>query len=149
MTDLAALLQPCKWEVCPGATEDELVEAEGIIGVPLPEDLKEVLRWSNGGKGWIGTDDRPAFFWLHSTVEIAQDYRDGFCAFHGVVLIGTNGSREHFALDYREDPQQPRLVALDLTQDHPESILAVGTSFGHGLRRLAAGESYFNEPAAP
>jgi len=131
-----AALGVAGFEGRPGATEEEIAQAEQTLGVRFPDDYRAFLRWSDGGGGWIGT--AYAAFW--STEELPKRNADYAIpeSVPGAVGIGSDGGGECLALDYRANASAPRLVFLPfIGMDDADSAWVLGDSFADGLAQLA------------
>jgi hypothetical protein len=82
-----------------------VTEAQGELGVQLPADYVQFLRWGDGWEGWVGKsyvrllgrDDLP---WANDA-----DFRLGF---PGLIAVGGDGGLETFALDFRLERRRSR-----------------------------------------
>lgn len=75
----------------------DLDRAESALHVQLPADLRAFLLETGGGSGWIG--EGYAVFWGPGEL---IDQNDGYRVdefFPGLVLIGSDGGGEAFAVD--------------------------------------------------
>lgn len=96
--------------------ESELLEAEAALGRPLPAAWRDYLRGPSWFRaGWLGSGVYVALYPPHEMLEIQRAWGAGTDAHPGVALIGGDGSREHLALDLREDPAPVILVDITST----------------------------------
>jgi hypothetical protein len=85
----------------PGATPDMVRRIESSLGIRFPPDYFEFLTQANGGEGWVG--QQYLQLWR---VEQIPEFNEGYNAselFPGLVLIGSDGGDEAYALDVRSD----------------------------------------------
>lgn len=88
-----------KMNLNPGVAPDVIRQLESHLGIRLPVDYFEFLTEANGGEGWIG--QQYLQLWR---VEDIPEFNEGYGAselFPGLVLIGSDGGGEAFALDTR------------------------------------------------
>ena len=82
------------------ATSDEIVRAEDELGLKLPEDYRQFLLCANGGEGFIGPNSYAMLWQVGDLYRFNQEYQAQQHA-PGLLLIGSNGGGEGFALDFR------------------------------------------------
>lgn len=121
---------------------DGAIEAlERIAPIELPEELLQLLRYSNGGEGPIPV--QPWWFVLDSAEQIAATARLGTLTefFPSLFVFGGNGGGEAFALDWR-DPEISPVVCFDMTNiDLEESIMLVAPDFSAFVTLLGRDEA--------
>lgn len=133
MKTLIEMLTDAEDNKRPGATDVAIRSLEARLGVRLPDDHKNFLRWSNGWDGEFGS----TWLSLDDVESIADANDDGFReSFAGYVAIGGNGGLETYALDYRDGPQPNALVALDRVSADLDDIWRIGSSLTESLARL-------------
>ena len=138
---LRRLFEGGDWTRRAGATDARIADAERTLGVALPSDLRELLRWCDGGSGRIGRGD--AYLQLYGVGEILEAQES--CP-AGLVPIGSDGGGDTYALNYRVSTTRPALVALDLISPE-ESMTPFGYDFRDGIEQLAAAGRVFRIPA--
>ncbi len=123
------------WSKKPGASMDDIMRTEDVLGVRFPADYQSFLRWSNGGEGDIG--GRHFALWdVDSIPRLNRDYAlDRYLP--GVVGIGTDGGGICYALDYSAGPDAPKFVHIPLGDLDPAAVV-LGHSFQDGLERALA-----------
>jgi hypothetical protein len=115
-----------------GATDAEIGTAEGLLGVTLPDDLKDFYRWSDGWDGFYGE----APLQIDALVDLQSHNDPQFRQLYpGVIAIGGNGGLETYALDYRGGSTSSGLVAFDAIAGL-ESALRIAESFAEALDML-------------
>ena len=137
MEDLIEAIEE-SWYKEPGATEEQLRQAESALGFPLPEDYKAFMRWSNGGGGRIG-----GTYLALWNIEDVREANESYGIDHylpGVVGVGTDGGSQSYAFDYRAKNDMPSLIRVDLGDLDPESVIFVSHSFRAALERALRGE---------
>ena len=127
------------WSKKPGASMDDIMWTERVLGVRFPADYQSFLRWSNGGEGDIG--GRHFDLWdVDRVLRLNKAYAlDRYLP--GVVGIGTDGGGICYALDYSAGPDNPRFVHVPLGDLDPAAIVVLGHSFQEGLERALASVS--------
>jgi hypothetical protein len=85
----------------PGACAEEIERLREASPYPVPEELVELLQFSNGGEGDLGLP--PRLLMLDDIADIVAGLRDPFLLenFPGFVFFGGNGGLERLALDCR------------------------------------------------
>jgi len=132
MEDLIKIIAP-SWFKKPGATPEQIKQAEAALGVEFPSDYKTFLSWSNGGEGQIG--NRYFSFWSAEEIkELNEDYQIGKYL-PGIVGIGTDGGDECYAFDYRKRPEAPSVVQCPLGDLDFSSISVLGDTFRDCIER--------------
>jgi hypothetical protein len=105
----------------PGS-DDEIAHTEAHVGLDFPPDYRSFLTENGGGEGFVGE----GYARLASPTELIgmhDGYEDG-TLFEGLVLIGSNGGGEAFAIDRNSD----RYVMTPFIGDAPDTrIDAAGT----------------------
>lgn len=78
-----------------GVFEEELLAAERQLSARFPDEYKELLLFSNGAAGVIGTQEMH-FFSLEETIEANVTFRNSR---DGLLIFGSNGGGEAYAFD--------------------------------------------------
>jgi len=107
----------------PGATEDDIDDAEEILKIKFPGDYREFLRISNGFEGFINQ-----FYLRLIPVGFIHDDSLDYCSerFAWALYLGTNGGGEMVVLDTRKQPFEFGLLPY-LGED--DDIIYLGNSF--------------------
>ena len=98
----------------PGASEEQLLRLQSDLGIELPADYLDALRFSNGAEGDLGGTE----FWLQlwpacEVLTAIEGYRIRETA-PGLVPIATDGGGTLFGIDARSrDPQRMDYVQFD------------------------------------
>lgn len=130
MEDLIKIIAP-SWFKKPGATAEQIKQAEAALGIEFPSDYKTFLSWSNGGEGQIG--NIYFSFWSADEIkELNEDYQISKYL-PGIVGIGTDGGGQCYALDYRMYPENPPLIQCPLGDLDFSSIVDLGSTFRDGI----------------
>jgi hypothetical protein len=113
--NIATLLaQPGRsWDAVPGAAEDAIRRLVSLSPVRLPDELLDLLRFSDGGEGELAL--APCWFVLDSVAEIVRGLQDPVEReeYPGFVFFGGNGGLERIALDAREGAEPWPVVMID------------------------------------
>ncbi|HEY5328610.1 MAG TPA: SMI1/KNR4 family protein [Acidobacteriaceae bacterium] len=118
----------------PGAPAAVITESETSLGLALPAEYIEFLKYSNGGSGFIGSVEY-VIFW--KTEELAplniayevQKYTPG------LLIFGSNGGGEAYGFDTRSAAcpiVRIPFIVMDWNDARP-----MGDSFFAFLRRLS------------
>jgi hypothetical protein len=120
--------------VNPGASDEQLSEVEEALGIMLPAGLRSFLSETNGldatesGVRLHGTDDITALN-LHG---------DGVHDSHpGLLVVGSDGSREQVGLDLRTP--EPPVVLVDITSEGWNSGYLQASRFSEFLDHVRRG----------
>ena len=122
-------------ELRPGAT-DEVVESLGTqLGVALPKDYVDFLRFSNGAEGLLGSEDgKYIIFWpaeeiVHSNREYSiREY------FPELIVFGKNAATAAYAFDALSSPMS--VIEADFID--PDYCEKRGDDFMDFLSKMAA-----------
>jgi hypothetical protein len=114
-------------------SEALLVTAEALIRYELPRDLRDFLFRTGGGEGWIGEGYVRIYSPQH-LVQAHQGYRSHEFI-PGLVLIGTDGGGEAFAIER----DSGRYVMTPFVGDEPAVRIDAGGSFEELLAFVARG----------
>ena len=89
------------WQLNSGASEAAIHEATTLLGYSLPSDYVQLLQQYNGGEGFIGEN----YLILWKAEELGTFNREYEVKHYapGLVLFGSNGGGEAYALDMRND----------------------------------------------
>lgn len=127
----------------PGATEQEITDAERDLGIDFPADYRRFLLWSNGWEGFHGS----AYIQLLSVSDVRTHNDELFRrAYPGVAAIGGDGGMEEFALHYR-DGRFHGVVTFDPIAGL-DSAIPLGETFTAAMARLAVEPSPWDAPGA-
>ena len=96
--------------------------------LPLPDELLEFLRFSNGGEGPLAL--APLIFVLDNVERIVQSFDDPFLLeeFPDFLFFGGNGGLETIAFDTRGGMTPWPVVMIDQIAG-PESAVTIAPSF--------------------
>ena len=119
----------------PGASPTTIAKVTGELGVPLPDDYLRLIAASNGVEGFVG-ESYLAVWPIEELPELNassmyEEYADG------VVLFGSNGGNEGFAMVTSVDP--PAYIAVPMGAWHKEDIITLGRSLEEFLGSLSVG----------
>jgi hypothetical protein len=117
----------------PGATDEDIADAEHRIGVVFPVDYRAFLRWSNGWSGDLldwplildGTEDLPD----RNDVNF-QEF------FPGYLAIGGNGGLETYAVRLDASGAPSGVVAIDRNSSDSEDVWPIAPTIAAALARL-------------
>jgi SMI1 / KNR4 family (SUKH-1) len=102
------------------ASSQEITSVEAVFGKPLPDAFRSFLKIANGGDGFHGT--HYAMLWnAREIVELNESYQARAYS-PGLMLIGSNGGGEAYALDSRilsSPVVRVPFVGMDLTLAQP------------------------------
>lgn len=116
----------------PGS-DDEIAHAEAHVGLDLPWDDRSFLAENGGGEGFIGE----GYVKLASPtglIEMHDGYEVG-TFFEGLVLIGSHGAGEAFAIDR----QSGRYLMTPFIGDAPDTRIDAGATLGEFLAFIERG----------
>jgi hypothetical protein len=126
--------------VVAGVTDAALDDAERELGVSLPSDYRDFLRGQDGYAASYGG----AYVEIYSLAAMLAANRDladlQRAACPGLVVFGSDGSREVLGWDYRTDP--PPVVLVSITTESWADALPQAPDFGTLLTQLRATGSY-------
>ena len=147
MDEVIRLFAQHGWLPRSGLGETDIERLEADLGIRFPSDFRAFLRWSNGGEGFLGA----AYVQIDSAEEMRHSNDEHFRTyFPGLVQIGGNGGLESYCLDYRTDPAQPNMVAIDRVNSGPNSYWPLRATFTDTMRRLAiVGDPWPPSEASP
>ncbi|MCA9249369.1 MAG: SMI1/KNR4 family protein [Planctomycetales bacterium] len=122
------LLQHC--ERHDGVSGEQLSVLQRIAGDRLPEWYLDLMRWSNGLEGFIGSDN---YLMLYSADEI-PDANSGYVAENipHLFIIGSNGGDAGYAIDLNTDNRP----VVEVTFVDLELVRVVGRSLLEFLENL-------------
>jgi hypothetical protein len=124
-----------------GAVPNEVRDLEGALGVRLPGEYSEFLRWAAGGELVAG--DQVVELWDPKRV-VERNARLAVGDFlPGVVLIGSNEGETALGLDFRSSPAAP--VAVPFGDLSPESVRVIGKTLGDAVGAVISGEIDLDE----
>ena len=114
----------------PPATEGQIIKLENELGIILPTDYKDFLRFTNGFEGAITN-----FIVIFDPVDKVYQSTQDTCAefFPWAVCIGTNGNLEMFVIDKRQNPYQFGLLP-NIAEDN--DFIPLGDTFEKFIVRL-------------
>ena len=130
--ELKRLLAPLG--LCPGASREALDAMVAELGVALPEDYLDLLRFSNGAEGNLGSDDGSyIIFWPAEDIVISnreygirEDYPE-------LVVFGKNAATAAYAFDTSCSPM--RVIEADFID--PDYYEKRGDDFLDFLAKMA------------
>lgn len=109
-----------------GATEEDIKQAEMMLGQPLPADLRTVLQESNGLEGFVS---ETSYIILWSTSELPS-LNDAYAVSEfapGVTLIGTDGGDT--AYGFWKSSGQVEYLSVPLVGLSLEATTVLGKTF--------------------
>lgn len=114
----------------PPATDEQIVVLETQMGIDLPKDYKDFLRFTNGFEGLVNE----FVIRFDPSENIYQSTQDT-CAefFPWAIYIGTNGNLEMFVIDKRQTPYQFGLLPY-IADDN--DFIPLGDTFEKFIERL-------------
>ncbi len=110
----ALLTDPARrWNAEPGASESDLRRLQSVSPIRLPDELLDLLHFSNGGEGDLALP--PLLFMLDPVEAIIEGISDSFLLkeFPGFLFIGGNGGLERIAFDTRHGSPPWPIVMID------------------------------------
>jgi hypothetical protein len=101
------------WHAAPAASEAQIRELAARAPAPLPRELLDLLRFSNGGEGELGF--APYWFVLDPVEEIIRALWEPLdpAQYEGFVFVGGSGGMELIALDCRGSAEPWPVVSID------------------------------------
>ncbi len=112
------------------ATEDEISILENRLGIQLPNDYREFLKFTNGFEGKVN-EFVVNFDPIDKIIQSTQDTCSRF--FPWTIYIGTNGNLEMFVIDKRQKPYQFGLLPY-IADDN--DFIPLGDTFEKFIQRL-------------
>ena len=112
------------------ATEGQIIELENELGIILPKDYKDFLRFTNGFEGALMN-----FIVILDPVDKVYQSTQDICAefFPWAVYIGRNGNLEMFVIDKRQNPYQFGLLP-NIADDN--DFIPLGDTFEKFIEHL-------------
>jgi hypothetical protein len=121
----------------PGATTEAIDQATSALGIVLPDDYIEVLRYMNGGEGFVGISYL-RFYPVERVAPLNQAYAvEEFAP--GMLVFASSGGGEAFAFDTRTTP--PPIVQIPFIPMDIAYLEHCGSTLGEFLRSLAKEEA--------
>jgi len=111
-----------------------IAEWEKSLGVKLPEDYKELLRLTNGGEGFIGTNSYVVLWRIEELASMNRSYNVRQYA-PGLILFGTNGGGEAYGFDTRG--HQWLIVQVPFIGMSWDVAIVLGGTFNEFLNQLS------------
>jgi hypothetical protein len=112
-------------------------QIEERFGKKLPADYVEFMEVYNGGEGSVGKS-YVALYPISKIIELNRDYEIEE-AVPGLMLIGSNGGGEAFAIDYRTDEIRFVMIPFIFEED---AIIEFSDSFEGFLEKAYNGELF-------
>lgn len=112
-------------------------QIEERFGKKLPADYIEFMEVYNGGEGSVGKS-YVALYPISKIIELNRDYEIEE-AVPGLMLIGSNGGGEAFAIDYRTDEIRFVMIPFLFEED---AIIELSDSFEGFLEKAYNGELF-------
>jgi SMI1 / KNR4 family (SUKH-1) len=135
------LLMRDGWNRSEPSTLEEILRLENELALKFPKDFIDLMTWSNGGEGQIGT--AYFLFWpiqkiipRNSSAQIQHYMSNKF------VGIGTNGGGECYGLDYLGH-ESPSLAIVPLGDLSTESKFQIAPSIAEAFQ--AARDGLFSD----
>ena len=117
----------------PGASEEEIGDAERALDVAFPRVYREFLAYSNGAEGPIGSEHYLVLWSTKELVRINESY-EMQTELPGIVLFGSDGGDRAYAFDYRLPT--PGVTTLSLLLLNFDEVTTVYPDFTSFLERL-------------
>lgn len=136
----ATLTHPGRtWHAVPGAAEAQVQRLAALVAVPLPAELLDLLRFSNGGEGELALP--PYWFVLDPVEEIIRALWEPLdpAQYRGFVFVGGSGGMELIALDCRRGVEPWPVVSIDPIAGL-ESATPVAPDFRSFVAALGVGD---------
>src|SRR4051812_41840397 len=114
-----------------GATEEQIARVETEMDCKLPDDVKELLREHDGGRGTLGPRNRPFELWSIERIADECEAQEATRAVPGLVLFGSDGGSEGYGWLGGKYGRGPVLAA------GPHEFEALGSSLVDLLQALA------------
>jgi hypothetical protein len=105
---------------------------ERAASIQLPAQYREFLLSTNGGEGITGVDTYFVLWPVQDLIRLNREYEVNEHAL-GLLLIGSNGGGEAFALDLREDGKQS-LVSVPFVGMSLRNAVTAADSFDEFLK---------------
>ena len=116
----------------PGATDAAIAESEKQLGLKLPAEYMEFLKFANGGEGFIGREH--VILWgVEELASMNQSYEVQKYV-PGLLIFGSNGGGEAYGFDSRT-PHWPVVQVPFVGMDWRDAR-SLGDLFSEFLRRL-------------
>ncbi|GFM67260.1 MULTISPECIES: SMI1/KNR4 family protein [Pseudomonas] len=126
------------WHVRTGASESVLRGIESKVGLALPADYKEFMKWSDGGEGKI----KSVYLSMWPSIQILElndSYKINSYLGGEVLAIGSDGGPICFLLDYRFS-KEPRFSCVNFGDLDPEEIKEIAPSFEAAIELAILGK---------
>lgn len=126
----------------PGATAEQIESAERALGVRLPDELRDFLRYTNGFDGFVGPPGAGWYLAVSSTADLIDflDVPDNQRP--ELVFFGGDGGGE--ALFFDPTRPGPPILMIPLIGNWHEDAIDCGVGFGQFFDRLHAGWTPFD-----
>ncbi len=99
----------------------------------LPRQYADFLRRADGGEGFIGANAYAILWRVEELLRLNQEYEVELNA-PGLLLIGSDGGGEAFAIDYESDRRL--FVSVPFVGMHRSLIQVLAPNFGEFLQTL-------------
>jgi SMI1 / KNR4 family (SUKH-1) len=119
----------------PPATADEIEIAEHELGLKMPEGYRQFLIFANGGEGFIGPNSYLMLWQIGELFRSNREYEVHEYA-PGLILFGSNGGGEGFAIDVREASSP--VVSVPFIGMSLEEIIPLAATFDGFLEHLGS-----------
>jgi len=131
MTDFRQLLKTFNGN--PPAPTAAISQFEADSARVLPKEYADFLRMADGGEGFIGENAYTIFWRVEELLRLNREYEVELDA-PGLLLIGSDGGGEAFAIDYLTDSLP--IVSVPFVGMHRSVIDVLGRSFLEFLQTL-------------
>jgi len=116
------------------ASEGAVRGVEHRIGVTFPDGYRSFLLASNGGEGPVGENGYAMLWKIEQLQELTYSYEVEKYA-SGLLLIGSNGGGEAFALDFEKSPTE--FVSMPFVGMDRSVMQPLGITFDDFIEALA------------
>ena len=113
----------------PGVSEQQLINVEKQLGTILPEEYKQLLRFSNGAAGMVGAQEVHLFS-LEEAIVANSQFRSSR---RELFIFGSNGGAEAYAFD---PPNKFTVVMVPFSAMGTSEAIVLGTTLIDFLNNL-------------
>ena len=128
----------------PGASDATLDDIQVCMSVRLPDDYRNLLKWSNGGAtvlpSVVARKIEVVFWPAEKIVDMNRDYEIQHYLGSQLLAFGDDGGDHHFVLDFRKNEGPPSIAAVPGGDLCDESIRKLAESFLEFMEKALKGQ---------